>query len=233
MLASMKYADSEFTYPHQSSQEDKSEEPPESFKKPTTIDEEIELDHKRYIMSKTDPNGIIEYANEYFVEISGYKESELIGKPHNIIRHPDMPKIIFKLMWKRLNNHKNIYALVKNLAKDGKFYWVMTDFDVKINLATNETISYFAYRRAAPKYAVKQIEKLYAKLADIEKEQGMSGSEKYLLGFLEERGQTYDQYIDEITKNNTLIKLWFKGMKKFFYVHNHNRIDEDSLLSMK
>ncbi|MEJ2500674.1 MAG: PAS domain S-box protein, partial [Campylobacterales bacterium] len=62
---------------------------------PQPVDEEIKLDPKKYIVSKTDPKGIIEYGNDYFVEISGYKESELIGQPHNIIRHPDMPKVVF------------------------------------------------------------------------------------------------------------------------------------------
>jgi PAS domain S-box-containing protein len=225
MLATRKYADSEF----QNSNNTEPSTTRERFERPDPINKEIELAPKRYIMSKTDPKGIIEYGNEYFVEISGYKESELIGRPHNIIRHPDMPKIVFKLMWDRLENRKNIYALVKNLAKSGRYYWVMTDFDVKINKSTNETVSYFAYRRAAPKHAVKQIEKVYAKLIEIEKERGMAGSEKYLLGFLEERGQTYDQYIDEITKNNSFVKLWFKAMKKFFSAQNHDRRDQDGL----
>jgi hypothetical protein len=186
------------------------------IKRPTPVDKEIELDPKRYIMSKTDAKGIIEYGNEYFVEISGYKESELVGKPHNIIRHPDMPKVVFKLMWDRIQQQKNIFALVKNLSKSGRYYWVLTDFDVKVNKATNEILGYFAYRRAAPKHAVKEIEKLYAKLVEIEKEQGMEGSEKYLQGYLEENGTTYDKYIDEITQNKGIMKLWFATMKKFF-----------------
>ncbi len=212
MLASRKYAEPKFTNPFEADEKEENEK----ITRPEPINKEIEIDPKRYIMSKTDAKGVIEYGNEYFVEISGYKECEIVGQPHNIIRHPDMPKIIFKLMWDRLENRKNIYALVKNLAKSGRYYWVMTDFDIKIDKATNETIGYFAYRRTAPKQAVKQIEKLYAKLVEIEKERGMAGSEKYLMGFLEERGQTYDQYIDEITKNNGFMKLWFKAMKKFF-----------------
>ncbi len=186
------------------------------IKRPEPIDEEIELSPKKYIMSKTDPKGIIEYGNEYFVEISGYKESELVGKPHNIIRHPDMPKVIFKLLWDRLESRKNIYAIVKNLSKSGRYYWVITDFDIKVNRASNEVLGYFAYRKSAPKHAVKEIEKLYKKLIEIEKESGMEGSQKYLVGFLEARGQTYDEYIDEITRNTGIIKLWFKTMKKFF-----------------
>ena len=67
--------------------------------RPTPIDEEIELDPKRYIVSKTDATGIITYANDYFSEVAQYSNAELIGQPHNIVRHPDMPLVAFKLMW--------------------------------------------------------------------------------------------------------------------------------------
>ncbi len=229
MLASKKYPQQQFTNQFEAQSNIEIDTEDEKFKRPDPVDKEIWLDPKKYIMSKTCQKGVIEYGNEYFVEISGYKESELVGRPHNMIRHPDMPKIVFKLMWDRLENRKNIYALVKNLAKSGRYYWVLTDFDVKVDKATNETVGYFAYRRAAPKNAVKQIEKVYAKLIEIEKERGMDGSEKYLLGFLEERGQTYDQFIDEITKNNGFVKLWFKAMKKFFSSQKHERRDQASL----
>ena len=102
--------------------------------------QEIKLDPKKYILSKTDTKGIIEYGNEYFVEISGYSEEELIGKPHNIIRHPDMPKIVFKLLWQRIKNREDITAVVKNLAKDGRYYWVMTEFDIKVDKITDGVV---------------------------------------------------------------------------------------------
>ena len=186
-------------------------------KKVTPIDEEIILEPKKYILSKTDTKGIIEYGNDYFVEISGYHENELIGQNHNIIRHPDMPKIIFKLLWKRIQNRQNITALVKNLAKDGRFYWVVTDFEIKVDKVSNEIIGYFAYRIAAPRKAIEVIEPLYKKLHDIEKISGMEGSEKYLNAHLEAEGKTYDEFIDDITgKNSTMIKSLFAAMKKFF-----------------
>ncbi|MEA2111286.1 MAG: PAS domain-containing protein [Campylobacterota bacterium] len=90
--------------------------------RPDPVNEEIVLDPKQYIVSKTDRKGVIEYGNEYFVEISGYKESELIGTPHNLIRHPDMPKVAFKMMWERILKGENFIAIVKNLAKDGRYY---------------------------------------------------------------------------------------------------------------
>ena len=88
--------------------------------KPTPLDVEIELDSKRYIVSETDETGKITFANDYFMEVSGYSQEELIGKPHSIVRHPDMPKVVFKLLWQTISAGKNINAVVKNLAKDGR-----------------------------------------------------------------------------------------------------------------
>lgn len=184
--------------------------------RPKPKDIEIKLDPKRYIVSKTDPKGIIEYGNDYFVEISGYSEAELIGKPHNIIRHPDMPKVVFKMMWDRINRGKNIMAVVKNLAKDGSYYWVVTEFEPKYDPITNEIISHTAFRKAAPKKAVESIIPVYAKLVEIEKQSGMEASEKYLRSFFEDKKITYDDFIDDIAGNRGLFKIFFKAMKKIF-----------------
>ncbi|MCF6331605.1 MAG: PAS domain-containing protein [Sulfurimonas sp.] len=183
---------------------------------PKPIDNEIKLSSKRYIVSKTDTKGIIEYGNDYFVEISGYLEFELMGKPHSIIRHPDMPKIIFKFMWNRIQQGNNIMAVVKNLTKNGSYYWVVTDFEPKKDPLTNEIVSYTAFRKAAPQKAIDTITPIYAKLLEIEKEGGMEASEKFLIGFLEERRTTYDDFIDELVQNKGLFKIFFTVMKKLF-----------------
>jgi PAS domain S-box-containing protein len=186
------------------------------MKRPKPIDNQIELDPKRYIVSKTDAKGIIEYGNDYFVEVSGYSEKELIGQPHSIIRHPDMPKIVFKMMWDRINQGKNIMAIVKNLAKDGSYYWVVTEFEPKFDPISGDIISHTAFRKAAPKEAVEAIEPIYAKLIEIEKEGGMEASEKYLRGYLEEKGTTYDELINKLVGNTGLFKMFFTAMKKLF-----------------
>lgn len=183
---------------------------------PTPTKNEIKLNPKRYIVSKTDPKGIIEYGNDYFVEISGYSEAELIGKPHSLIRHPDMPKVVFKMMWDRINKAQNIMAVVKNLAKDGSYYWVITEFEPKVDPITNEIISHTAFRKAAPTKAVETIEPIYQKLLEIEKESGMQGSEKYLRGFLEEKEMTYDEFVDQLVGNKGIFKIFFTAMKKLF-----------------
>lgn len=184
--------------------------------RPTPIDHEIKLNPKRYIVSKTDAKGIIEYGNDYFVEISGYKESELLGKPHSIVRHPDMPKVVFKMMWDRINKGQNIMAVVKNMAKDGSYYWVVTEFEPKIDPISNEIISHTAFRKAAPQKAIDTMAPIYAKLLEIEKEGGMAASEKYLRGLLEEKNTTYDKFVDELVENKGLFKIFFAAMKKIF-----------------
>ncbi|NCO01376.1 MAG: PAS domain-containing protein [Epsilonproteobacteria bacterium] len=186
------------------------------MKHPKPIDHEIKLNPKRYIVSKTNAKGVIEYCNDYFVEISGYAEAELIAQPHSIVRHPDMPKIVFKIMWERINNTKNIMAIVKNMAKDGSYYWVVTEFEPKIDPITNKIISHTAFRKAVPQKAIDAMIPIYQKLIEIEKVGGMEASEKYLRGFLEEKKMTYDEFIDELIGNNALFKMFFLAMKKFF-----------------
>lgn len=177
--------------------------------RPTPIDKEINLDPSKSIMSKTDAHGIIEYANDYFMEISGYEEYELMGQPHNIIRHPDMPQVIFKLMWERLNKGQNIHAFVKNLAKDGRYYWVLTNFETKFN-EDGIIISHYARRKAAPKNAIYSIDRLYRTLRAIETKQDLKTSEKYLMGLLEEKQQTYDQFIlDLLNIDNKTMSAYF------------------------
>lgn len=187
------------------------------LKHPTPINIEIELDPKRYIVSKTDQYGVITYANQYFAKICGYDIDELLGLPHSIIRHPDMPKVIFKLMWERIQSNKNIVAIIKNLAKDGRHYWVMTDFETKIDPNTKQPIQYTAYRKAAPKDAVDKISALYAELLDEEKNGGIEASEKLLNEILRQKKMSYDEYIDEITgKSKGIIKTFFDLMKKMY-----------------
>ena len=178
-----------------------------------TIDREIKLDPSKTIMSKTDTKGIIEYANDYFMEISGYDEFELMGQPHNIIRHPDMPKVIFKELWTRLKKGENIHALVKNRSKDGGYYWVLTNFETKFD-ENGKAISHYARRKAAPAYAVFKVEKLYKTLLAIEKNQSTLVAERYFKGLLEENNTNYDGFILSI------LGIDSKSLSKYFDTQN-------------
>ena len=185
-------------------------------KRPIAKDEEIRLDPKRFIVSKTDKHGVIEYGNDYFVEISGYHEAELIDSPHNMIRHPDMPKILFKVMWDKIKKREPVIAIVKNLAKDGRYYWVLAEIESRVDPATSEIVGYVAYRRAAPRSAIEKIEPLYKKLLEIEEISGMSASEKYLKGYLEEKNMTYEQFMNSMIENKGVFKKFFGRMKRIF-----------------
>ena len=182
--------------------------------RPIPTGHEIKLGSKDMIVSKTDAAGVITYGNRNFVEVSGYKEYELVGSPHNLLRHPDMPKAIFYLMWESIKAGRNIMAIVKNLAKNGDHYWVTTDFD--IHTKKDGIRSYIAFRQAAPKHAVKEIEPLYKTLIEIEKEHGMKASIDYLKGFLEEKEMNYHQYIDSLVSVKGVTGMMFKKMKQLF-----------------
>ena len=103
------------------------------------------ITNKSSIISKTDTKGIITYVNEKFCQISGYKESELIGKPHNIVRHPDMPSSAFKELWQTIQNKQTFQGVVKNRAKNGDPYYVKTTIQPIFN-AKGEIEEYISLR---------------------------------------------------------------------------------------
>ena len=181
------------------------------------IDEKVNLNPRKIIISKTDKGGRILFANDYFVEVTGYSYGELMGAPHNIIRHPDMPKAVFYLMWDRLKKGRNIKAVVKNLTKSGRYYWVMTDFEIKKDPKTGD-ITYIAYRRPAPQKAIDSVEPLYKTLVELEKTHGMDASLLHLQGFIEVRHTDYDHLIEEIIRQNDSIWTRFFDKLKKNYV---------------
>lgn len=164
--------------------------------RPTPIDREVNWDKTKTIMSRTDAKGTIDYVNQVFVNVCGYSEQELLGAPHNIIRHPDMPRIIFKVLWDNIQRGVNFHAVAKNLAKSGEYYWVVTDFDI-IKDPSGNIVSYLARRTSVPTESVeKYIAPLYKKLLEVEAVGGMEASGKYLEQFLKENG--FIDYIDFI-----------------------------------
>ncbi|MBE0391451.1 PAS domain-containing protein [Flavobacterium sp. PL002] len=167
------------------------------FRRPNPIDKEVSWDKTQVIMSKTNSKGIIEYANEVFIDVCGYEDYELMSQPHSIVRHPDMPRVIFKILWENLKGGNNFYAIVKNLAKSGRYYWVMTDFEISKD-QTGDITHYFGRRKAVPQEVIsKHIEPLYKRLLQIESVSGMEASEKYLIGFLEEKKRSYVEFVKE------------------------------------
>ncbi len=170
--------------------------------KPIPVDKEIKLDPTKIIMSKTDPKGMILYTNDYFLDICGYLETELMGKQHNIIRHPDMPRVVFKILWDKLKKGEHIYAFVKNLAKDGRYYWVLASFETKFN-DDRSIQAHYSKRKPIPEDSIKEIEKIYKILLSLEKNDStMVLAENYLTGKLEEDDITYEEFILNILKTS-------------------------------
>lgn len=179
-----------------------------SSKKPIPVDEEIMWDKTKTIKSKTDEMGTITYVNSTFIEVSEYSKEELIGQPHNLVRHPDMPKVIFKLLWTNLKNGVNFHAVVKNMTKTGKYYWIVTNFDI-FKDASGVPSAFLGVRTSIPDGVVKEVEPLYEKLLEIEKEKGVEESEKYLDKFLKDEDVDYGAYVKGImVKNGVNVGTW-------------------------
>lgn len=151
-----------------------------------------------FVVSKTDRSGKITYCNEIFIDLSGYTEQELLGKQHNIIRHPDMPRGVFHFMWSTIKEGKECFAYVKNLAKDGSYYWVLANVTPDRDGSGNIT-GYFSVRRKPSSEAVSTISQLYAEMLAIEKKAGsrdaISASLDYLHSKLEELSTSYEEFV--------------------------------------
>ncbi|MEA3354368.1 MAG: PAS domain-containing protein [Campylobacterota bacterium] len=165
-----------------------------SKNKITPRDEEKKLNQDDFIVSKTDTKGIITYCNQIFMEMAEYDESELIGKNHNLVRHPDMPKAAFKLAWDLIQSGKEFFGFVKNLRKHGGYYWVFTnitaDYDEKGNI-----VGYTSVRRKANQSAIDAIEPIYRQMVSLENSGGVHKSVDFLMDFLAQNNTTYDQLV--------------------------------------
>ncbi len=112
------------------------------------------------IVSQTDPKGIITMCNEAFVRMSGYSREELLGAPHHILRHPDMPAAAFEDLWKTILSGKKWHGYVKNLRKDGGFYWVYAT--IVPNIRNKMITGYTSVRREPDRRKVEEYARLYA-----------------------------------------------------------------------
>ncbi|TGL85197.1 PAS domain S-box protein [Leptospira congkakensis] len=125
-------------------------------------DQEIEFSEGTKITSKTDLKGIITYVNADFLRVSGYSEEELLGEPHNLIRHPDMPKLAFQDLWDTIKAENSWVGVVKNRAKSGDFYWV--DANVSPIYEDGKHVGYMSVRTKATREQIRAAESLYNKI---------------------------------------------------------------------
>lgn len=166
---------------------------------------EAEIPQGKLILSRTDTKGKITYANETFAHVSGYKPEELIGKAHSIVRHPDMPRSIFKQMWDTIEAGKIFRGYVKNLRKDGGYYWV--DATIEPLFENGKIVGYKSSRAYVPPMKRQQMEKKYAAISSAEEGNKTltitleKGAWEKLQNYSKYRGITYQEAIQQLIDN--------------------------------
>lgn len=162
--------------------------------RPSSI--ERSLGDEDFIVTKTDPKGRILYANRVFIGLSGYTEAELLGSQHNIIRHPDMPRSVFKLLWDHIGAGQEFMGYVKNMAKDGSFYWVFATVTPDRDAARN-IMGYTSVRRKPRSDAVKGVAGLYQAMLAAEASAGARNAIEAGRAVLQQamNGKGYEQFV--------------------------------------
>lgn len=160
-------------------------------------------DHE-IIVSKTDTRGVLTYANRVFMRVANFPEQQLLGKQHNVIRHPDMPRGAFRLLWQTLAAEREWFGFVKNIAADGAFYWVFAN--VTPDRVDGRVVGYYSVRRQAPVGAVREIEPIYREMCAVEAragaKDGPDASIAWLGGQLAERGIGYEAFVLDCYKRH-------------------------------
>ena len=152
------------------------------------------------IVSKTDLKGRVTYANGLFCRMAGYRESELIGQPHSIIRHPDMPRSVFRLLWDTIEDRREIFAYVKNMARNGDHYWVFAHVTPSFD-ARGEMTGYHSNRRAPDRKVLETaIIPLYAEVLKAERahtngKEAVAAGYKALTDFVASQKVAYEELV--------------------------------------
>lgn len=160
---------------------------------------EAQFTEDELIVTKTDLKGHITYANDVFLRLSHYPVDQVYGAPHCLIRHPSMPRCIFKLLWDAIQTKKEIFAYVVNLARNGDHYWVFAHVTPTLN-AQQDIVGYHSNRRKPSAAQIERIKALYAELLAEEnrhanRKDGMLRGYELLMRKLQETGLAYDEFI--------------------------------------
>lgn len=163
----------------------------------TPTGRERTFEEDEIIVSKTDRNGRITYANDVFLRVAGYHEDEVLGAPHSMIRHPEMPRSVFKLLWDRIRAGQEIFAYVVNLAKNGDHYWVFAHVTPTFD-AAGHISGFHSNRRRPRREAVAKVRDLYKAMIDAEQKQSskadaMRAGAAVLEGALGQMKTSYDE----------------------------------------
>lgn len=164
----------------------------------TPTQREVVLDAHDIIVSKTDTTGRITYVNRCFMRIANYSEDEVLNKQHNIVRHPDMPRGAFKLLWDTLAEDREFFGYVKNLTSEGHYYWVFANITQDMD-ARGKVVGYFSVRRKPRPDALAVIQPLYQEMLALERREGPARGPDASVALLKDKmkalGTTYDKFI--------------------------------------
>lgn len=158
------------------------------------------------IVSKTDTKGRLTYVNDVFLTVSGFAEAELMGQPHSLIRHPEMPRCVFKLLWDTVSAGQELFAYVNNMAKNGDNYWVFAHVTPSLD-QSGQIVGYHSNRRVPEPAALEKIKPLYRTLLAEEsrhgdRKAGLEASHAMMLRAVEDAGfDSYGRFIFAITPN--------------------------------
>jgi len=170
--------------------------------KATPINKERVMSADELIVSKTDASGRLTYCNRIFIDYAGYSEHELLGQQHNIVRHPDMPRSVFYLLWTTLKSGNEFFGYVKNMTKDGSYYWVIANVTPSYSGAgtdVKDIIGFFSVRRKPDPAKVRVIETIYRDMLSAEKQAGsrdaIAAGTKVLMDIVNKTGKDYREFI--------------------------------------
>ena len=161
------------------------------------VNQEITFQSDEIIVSKTDLKGTLLYVNDIFCKVAEMKTKDVIGQPHNIIRHPDMPRSVFKLLWDTIQDKKEIFAHVKNMSKTGKYYWVIAHVTPSLDSSGN-FVGYHSNRRKPKSSAITVIDNLYKDIYAAEQSHSqdpLAAGTEHLNQVLANAGVTFDEFV--------------------------------------
>lgn len=160
---------------------------------------ERKLGEEEIIVSKTDKKGRIIYVNQTFLKISSFNEDEVIGMPHSLVRHPDMPRSVFKLLWDTIQSGQELFAYVCNLAKNGDHYWVFAHVTPTFD-SNGNIMGFHSNRRAPEPSALSTVQDLYRTLLKEEqcsgnRGEGLKAGSDLLGSIVKKSASAYDEFI--------------------------------------
>lgn len=181
------------------------------MQRPTPTTTERSFAENEIIVSKTDLKGRLLYVNDVFCHVGLYEETDVLGQQHSIVRHPDMPRSVFHLLWQRIQSGREIFAYVKNMACTGEYYWTLSHLTPHFD-GNRRIDSYQCFRRAVSADSVAAADEVYEELRLIERntstqEHGIAASRQRLEGIMSRLGMDYDQWVLSLVMRDEELSL--------------------------